>query len=75
MIEQKPYNPGEVRRIKESDYKDRLVLICGHIWWPVEKVNAYHCILLQDDKLPEDPEPKYIWDTSHGKWEKTDIVV
>ena len=56
-----PYNAGEIRKNGNLTY-----LICGHIWWPVEQVNAYHCIKMVNGE-PSGPA-EYIWDHSHGNW-------
>lgn len=63
MRDYKPYDAGEYR-----DADGKKVLICGHIWWPVEKVNAYHCMVVDDYGEPKEDKPKYIWDHSLGKW-------
>lgn len=57
-----PYNAGEIRKNGKQPY-----LIAGHIWWPVEQTNAYHCVRVNDagDAIGE---PEYIWDTTDGKW-------
>jgi hypothetical protein len=57
-----PYNAGEFRRSSTGD-----VMICGHIWWPVEKVNAYHVLRVDAYGEPQG-NPVYEWDHSHGKW-------
>lgn len=57
-----PYSTGEIR--KSGNKK---VMICGHIWWPVEQCNAYHCVKVNAQNEPVG-EPEYIWDHSHGKW-------
>lgn len=57
-----PYNAGEFRKSPEGN-----VMICGHIWWPVEKRNAYHCLRVSDQGQPDD-SPRYIWDNSDGGW-------
>lgn len=57
-----PYNAGEVRNADGL-----VVLIAGHIWWPVEQRNAYHCIPMKDGEPKGNP--KYIWDHTDGKWE------
>ena len=56
-----PYNAGEVRHTGNKDY-----LIAGHIWWPVEQRNAYHCIPMVNGEPKGKPE--YIWDHTDGKW-------
>ena len=58
-----PYNAGEVRKINGT----KPGIICGHIWWPVEKVNAYHLVYLGPDGEPTG-DPQYVWDHSHGGW-------
>jgi len=63
MKDQVPYNAGEFRRSGNDN-----VIIMGHIWWPVEKCNAYHVILVDDYGEPKNDVPKYVWDHSHGKW-------
>ena len=63
MKEKTPYNAGELYVIKSKP-----VMICGHIWWPVEQRNAYHCVVVDQYGEPTDTEPQYIWDMSDGKW-------
>jgi hypothetical protein len=58
-----PYNAGEIR-IDDSGKK---VFIAGHIWWPVEKRNAYHCLKVNADGSLNDI-PEYIWDHTDGQW-------
>lgn len=57
MKEQVPFNAGEFK-IAEG----KKVMICGHIWWPVEQRNAYHCMIVDDYGEPKDTPPQYIWD-------------
>lgn len=66
MIEKKPYDAGEIRRVPNKGW----YMIVGHIWWPVEKRNAYHCIKVHSDGTPTQDEPvsEYIWDHTDGKW-------
>lgn len=62
MIESnRPYNAGEIRMIGS-----RKALICGHIWWPVERKNAYHVMYLDQEGSPSG-KPYYVWNTS-GEW-------
>ncbi len=61
--EKHPYSTGEIRKPPHSN----TVMIMGHIWWPVEGVNAYHCVAVNAEGEPEG-EPQYIWDHSHGQW-------
>lgn len=68
MREVMPYNAGELRIAGSSGKK---VMICGHIWWPVEKCNAYHCIAVNEYGEPSAEAAQYIWDDSKdagGKW-------
>lgn len=58
-----PYNAGEIRESSSGR-----VMICGHIWWPVEKRNAYHCIRVNDYGEPVNETPHYIWDYTDGGW-------
>lgn len=57
-----PYNAGEIRTVNSKP-----ALIAGHIWWPVEQVNAYQCVFLDKDGNPGN-KAEYIWDHSHGGW-------
>lgn len=52
-----PYNAGELRQNGSALY-----LICGHIWWPVEKKNAYHVLRANPDGTPKNDTPEYVWD-------------
>lgn len=63
MKNKTPYNAGEIR-VSEDCGK---VIICGHIWWPVEKRNAYHVMKVNDKSEPIG-EPIYEWDNTDGKW-------
>lgn len=58
-----PYNAGELYKAEGKS-----VMICGHIWWPVEKHNAYHCMVVDQYGEPTSGEPKYIWDMTDGQW-------
>lgn len=57
-----PYNAGEIRMNGSQKY-----FIAGHVWWPVEKCNAYHCLKVKPDGSLNDT-PEYIWDHTHGGW-------
>lgn len=57
-----PYNAGEIRKTQGANY-----LIAGHIWWPVEQRNAYHCVRVNDEG-DAICSPEYIWDTTDGNW-------
>ena len=57
-----PYNAGEIRMHGSQKY-----FIAGHIWWPVEQCNAYHCLKVKPDGSLSDTAV-YIWDTTHGQW-------
>lgn len=71
MIDKTPYNAGEIR--KEAD-RNRTVMICGHVWWPVEKHNAYHCLVVNKNGTMND-NPQYIWDYTDGKWPVVDMEI
>lgn len=59
----RPYNAGEIRITPDLG----TVLICGHIWWPVERRNAYYIMKL-DTKGEPTGDPIYEWDHTNGKW-------
>ena len=64
MKDKTPYNTGELRVAGGNK-----VMIVGHIWWPVEKRNAYHCLPINNDgSLRENGKPQYIWDYTDGNW-------
>lgn len=58
-----PYNAGEFRKSGNGN-----VIVMGHIWWPVEKCNAYHVIRVDAYGEPVNDTPIYEWDHTHGKW-------
>ncbi len=55
----KPYNAGDYVKYGPKQY-----MILGHIWWPVEKANAYHCTRVDDYGNITSDKVEYIWD--HG---------
>ncbi len=57
-----PYNAGEIRQTSVGK-----AMICGHIWWPVEKKNAYHVLKVNAQNEPIG-EPIYEWDKTDGQW-------
>jgi hypothetical protein len=59
-----PYNAGELRT---PEGFTEPVMICGHIWWPVEQRNAYHVLKVHPNGEPFG-EPIYEWDTTDGQW-------
>ncbi len=59
-----PYNAGELRTPAGFNTP---VMICGHIWWPVEGRNAYHVVHVDSYGEPAG-EPIYEWDQTDGQW-------
>jgi hypothetical protein len=56
------FNAGEFKM-----HGRKKLMIVGHIWWPVEKCNAYHCLHVTDTGEPREPEyVEYIWDHVDG---------
>lgn len=61
MKNNQPYNTGDLKIVG-----GRPMMILGHVWWPVEKHNAYHCIPVDDYGTPKDAPVEYIWDNYGG---------
>lgn len=56
-----PFNAGDFV-VYHAFGKDYRYMIMGHVWWPVEKKNAYYMLPVDEYGEPKDENVQYNWD-------------
>lgn len=64
MKTQIPYNSGDYVQLINGfgNAGGPRYVVMGHVWWPIEKVNAYHMLPVNEYGEPTDDETQYLWD-------------